>query len=186
MIKFDGNKNKALVICQIEDEANIKLCIEKLLKSQNRVAPKEYYYEGIHKDLKLKQGPSVPHPYQKGANCAWDSAAKPSFRGIVYAHCLQKKKSHADAVKISKSIYKNWVYHDRKQSIQDFLALPLEDPQDQVVRRQILACIYHCLTTEHPSTWKQEIIDLIKNEVILNATPSFKITEEGTYSYRFD
>ena len=124
-------------------------------------------------------------PHQKGHNCAWGSSATPTFRGIVLVRCLQRNKPLEEAVKISKRIYKDWEYYDRKQNIQNFLALHLEDPEYQIVRRKILTCIYHCLTTEPPSAWKQEIIELIKDERLQDTQPDFKISE-GSYSYTFE
>lgn len=188
LIKFDGNfHRRGLQIHLIEDETQVKKSLAAILNNQNTHELQEYFTTGIDEDLQLKHYAALPQPLQKGKNCAWESAAKPSFKGVLYARCVQKKMSHEDAFKISRLLYKDWEIHDRKQNIQDFLAIQLESPEDIMVRRQILTCIHHSLSTVPANQTRQEVAKLIEKEVLQDGKLSFNLSKDvGIYTYTFD
>jgi hypothetical protein len=188
LIKFDGNFNRrGMQIYLIEDETQVRKSMAAILNNQDTFELQEYYTTGIHEDLQLKHYAALPQPLQKGKNCAWESATKPSFKGVLYARCVQKKMSHEDAFKISRLLYKEWEIQDRKQNIQDFLAIELESPEDIMVRRQILTCINHSLSTAPPNQSRQEVVKFIEKEVLQDGKLSFNLSKDiGVYTYTFD
>ena len=188
LIKFDGNFNRrGLQIHLIEDGTQVRKSMATILNNQNTCELHDYFTTGIDEDLQLKHYAALPQPLQKGKNCAWESSSKPSFKGVLYARCMQKKMSHEDAFIISRLLYKDWETHDRKHNIQDFLAIELESPEDIMVRRQILTCIHHSLSTAPPNQTRQEVAKLIEKEVLQDGELSFNLSKEiGIYTYTFN
>jgi len=139
---------------------------------QADLASHEYYKQGLHQDLQLIEHENIPHSAPYTNTCSWTSSAKPSFKAALYAQCMKNQLSHAESVEISKQLYNTWVDEDWKQNTEDFLNIPLTDPEDIKVRHQILTSVHHrmqAFLSSHPSNQKiqerQKLIEKHKGHV---------------------